>query len=260
MAFATINAFMNKDAIVENIIDHLPFEAHWPGYHYLGPGTKLEERLKEGDEGINQLDKAAKQHDIAYSTSTDINDRLKADKILENRAWNRVKSEDAPFFQEKVPAYVTTNLMKVKRMVGAGMKGKRGQKGVRSKRKTKNLSFSRLLKTAKENIQPEQSLQDNTSRMLAALRQLKKNKRITNVKRIIAIPQQGGALSLLPILGALNTLSKVGSSVGAIVSAVATINEARKQLLGHKQGQGFVSINRQLSLRKRGKGCVLQLH
>ncbi|VDO29408.1 unnamed protein product, partial [Brugia timori] len=214
------NLYLNKDKL-ENIIDELPFEAHWPGYHYLGPGTKLKERLKEGDEGINPLDKAAKQHDIAYASSSNINDRLEADKILENQAWNRVTSNDAPFFQEKVPAYITTNLMKVKRMAGAGISGKKLKKSIKPG-KVKNLSFSKLLQTAKENIHPDQSLQDNTSRMLAALRKLKKNKRITNVKRIIAIPQQGGALSLLPILGALNTLSKVGKSVGAVVSAIAT--------------------------------------
>jgi len=42
-------------------------EFHWPGYEYMGPGTKLAKRLKRGDPGINRLDKIAEQHDIDYS-------------------------------------------------------------------------------------------------------------------------------------------------------------------------------------------------
>ena len=38
-------------------------EFHWPGYQYMGPGTKLKKRLARGDPGINRLDKIAKQHD-----------------------------------------------------------------------------------------------------------------------------------------------------------------------------------------------------
>ena len=36
-------------------------EFHWPGYQYLGPGTKLKKRLARGDPGLNRLDKIAKQ-------------------------------------------------------------------------------------------------------------------------------------------------------------------------------------------------------
>ena len=42
-------------------------EFHWPGYQYMGPGTKLKKRLARGDPGINRLDKIAKQHDIDYA-------------------------------------------------------------------------------------------------------------------------------------------------------------------------------------------------
>ena len=40
---------------------------HYPGYKYLGPGTPLEQHLKDGVEPINDLDKAARAHDIAYA-------------------------------------------------------------------------------------------------------------------------------------------------------------------------------------------------
>ena len=54
-------------------------ELHWPGYQYMGPGTKLKKRLKRGDPGINRLDKLAKQHDIDYSRAKTLPDKWKAD-------------------------------------------------------------------------------------------------------------------------------------------------------------------------------------
>ena len=54
-------------------------EFHWPGYQYMGPGTKLKKRLARGDPGINRLDKLAKQHDIDYSKAHNLQDKWKAD-------------------------------------------------------------------------------------------------------------------------------------------------------------------------------------
>ena len=59
-------------------------EFHWPGYQYMGPGTKLEKRLKRGDPGINRLDRITKQHDIDYSNKN-LQDKWKADaKMIES--------------------------------------------------------------------------------------------------------------------------------------------------------------------------------
>ena len=54
-------------------------ELHWPGYQYMGPGTKLDKRLKRGDPGINRLDKIAKQQDIDYTHAKNLQDKWKAD-------------------------------------------------------------------------------------------------------------------------------------------------------------------------------------
>ena len=54
-------------------------EFHWPGYQYIGPGTKLKKRLARGDPGINRLDRLAKQHDIDYSKAKNLQDKWKAD-------------------------------------------------------------------------------------------------------------------------------------------------------------------------------------
>ena len=59
-------------------------ELHWPGYQYLGPGTKLKKRLANGDRGINRLDRIARQHDIDYSRAKNIRDKWKADGKMIN--------------------------------------------------------------------------------------------------------------------------------------------------------------------------------
>jgi hypothetical protein len=83
--------------LINSVINKLPFELHLPGYQYCGPGTNLKKRLARGDKGINLLDSACKEHDIAYDRSNSIADRNEADHILENRAWERFKASDSNF-------------------------------------------------------------------------------------------------------------------------------------------------------------------
>jgi hypothetical protein len=65
-----------------------------PGYSYCGPGTKLKERLARGDMGINLLDSAWRTQDIAYENCNILDIRHKADKLLKEQAWQRVKVTD----------------------------------------------------------------------------------------------------------------------------------------------------------------------
>ena len=60
------------------------YEFHWPGNQYMGPGTKMKERLKRGDPGINRLDILAKQHDIDFSKAKNIQDKWNADAKMIN--------------------------------------------------------------------------------------------------------------------------------------------------------------------------------
>jgi len=48
----------------------------------MGPGTHLGKRLKQGDPGINRLDRLAKQHDIDNSEAKNIQDKWKADEKM----------------------------------------------------------------------------------------------------------------------------------------------------------------------------------
>lgn len=109
------------EGLVNDLINKLPFELHWPGYNYLGPGTKLDERLARDDKPINKLDEAAKEHDIFYKHNKDTKTRHKADEVLEYKAWNRVLDPQASF-GEKTAAWVTTTAMKAKRRFGMGLK------------------------------------------------------------------------------------------------------------------------------------------
>jgi len=102
--------------ILNTIIDHLPVSLHVPGYNYCGPGTKL-----RGQPAVNKLDEYCKQHDIFYSKNSDTAARNKADLVLADRAWERVKSLDAGI-GERAAAYAIVNAMKAKAKLGMGLK------------------------------------------------------------------------------------------------------------------------------------------
>ena len=114
--------------LANNLLNRLPFELHIPGYQYCGLGTKLVKRLARGDPGINPLDSACEEHDIAYSRNREnIQARNEADKILAEKTWNRIKSKDAGF-GEKAAAYAVTNTMKLKSRFVMGLKRKKKAK------------------------------------------------------------------------------------------------------------------------------------
>ena len=57
---------------IHKLIEKTGKEFHWPKMNYLGPGTRLKERLKRGDRGVNRLDELAKIHDIDYSKAKNL--------------------------------------------------------------------------------------------------------------------------------------------------------------------------------------------
>lgn len=125
--FSTAKTLYNKipiASLVNTAIDALPIELHLPGYSYCGPGTKLAKRLARGDLGINKLDKACKEHDIAYSKFSDSEHRSVADKVLASKAWERVKSTDASV-GERAAALTVAAAMKAKTAVGGGRRRRR---------------------------------------------------------------------------------------------------------------------------------------
>src|SRR6218665_3893477 len=51
-------------------------------YSYCGPFTKLDKRLSQGYRGVNKLDRACLNHDVAYATHSDTAGRKVADDVL----------------------------------------------------------------------------------------------------------------------------------------------------------------------------------
>src|SRR5438132_7757757 len=55
-------------------------------YSYCGPGTKYEQRNREGYQGINELDRMCKLHDQFYNEISDTASRNISDEALAHRA------------------------------------------------------------------------------------------------------------------------------------------------------------------------------
>lgn len=108
-------------------IDLLPVELNLPNYSYCGPGTYLKQRLARGEKGINPLDSACKDHDIAYSNFSDSKRRAEADRVLEEKAWKRFKAPDSSI-AEKAASWLVTTAMKAKSKFGGGVKQKKKNK------------------------------------------------------------------------------------------------------------------------------------
>lgn len=212
--------------LVNKIINGLPFELHYPGgYQFLGPGTRLEERLARGDRGINKLDQLALAHDLAYAKNKDLDKRHLADRELENAAWERVKAPDAKV-GERVAAYITTNLMKAKRKLGMGSKQRK----------------RRSVKRIKKKKRPKQMILPLPNRIGGA----------GNVK-------SGGVLPLLPILGALGTIGTIANNADSVVKLARNLIGAKKDLQGkgmrlapYQKGRGM----RLAPYKKSGYGLV----
>lgn len=123
--------------LLNSVINRLPLELHIPGYQFCGPGTRLRKRLARGDRGINPLDAACRDHDIAYSQNRESADRHAADRVLADKARVRITAADATL-GERAAATAVWAAMKAKTKLGMGMTK-------RKKKKTKK----RTLPTAK---------------------------------------------------------------------------------------------------------------
>ena len=113
--------------LLDKTINALPFEVHIPGYQFCGPGTRLAKRLARGDRGINRLDAVCREHDIAYSLSNDLTDHHIADRVLAERARERIIASDSTF-GEKAAATAVWAAMKAKTKLGMGMKRRKKTK------------------------------------------------------------------------------------------------------------------------------------
>lgn len=250
--------------VVNTLINKLPFEVHVPGYNYCGPGTRLKKRLARGDRGVNPLDEACKEHDIAYSQHQDLQKRHEADRILANKAWERYRSKDAKF-GEKAAALGITGIMKGKTKLGMGSlcnkRRKKKRSGIR-KRLGGVISFKSAVARAAKRIKSKKghNLLSTAKLALGSFA----NKKITQPKsRIIKIPKTGGILPLIPIFAALSALGSLGGGAAAVAKAVGDAKAAKQNLKEqerHNKAMESVALGKglHLGLYKRGFGLYLR--
>lgn len=243
--------------LVNTLINKLPVELHLPGYQYCGPGTNLKKRLARGEKGINPLDAACREHDIAYDRSNSIEDRNKADYILENRAWERFRAKDAGY-KEKAAAWAVTTGMKAKRKMGAGCGFKDAVKAAKNVLK-KNVSETNICTLSRKCI-------------AAAKKVFKKNgKKINKTPRVIPIPKSGGMLPLIPIFAGLSALGSLAGGATSVAKAIAEFNRTKPTHLGkglyltpHKDSKYKITGGEGMFLaphtNSRGKGMFLAPH
>lgn len=234
--------FKQGGGVLNSLINNLPVELHLPGYQYCGPGTKLQKRIARGDPGINQLDAACKEHDIAYSKHKDLEERHKADFILENKAWSRVKSKDASV-GEKTAAWVVTNAMKSKRKLGMGLKKKAFKKSVVVKAKG-------VMKKFKGNIKEGAKLSLTAAKLAVKAAGGKKRVR---TPRVIPIPKQGGVLPLIPLFAGLSAIGSLAGGAAGIATAVNKAKTAQKKLIESKRHNKMME-----DIALKGKGLYLK--
>lgn len=227
--------------VINTLINKLPFEMHIPPYHYCGPGTKLKQRLARNDPGINELDRACREHDIAYSVTGDQRKRNLADDILARAAWQRVKASDSGV-AERLTALGVAGFMKAKSRAGMGIgigtaKTKKGKKTAKKKPTVKQI-FQHAVKTAREIVKLDKPKRLPDAAKLAvnaaklAVKGHKPNKKTieSGLPRIIPVPKVGGILPLVPIFAGLSALGALMGGSAGVANAVLSAQRAKKDL------------------------------
>jgi len=255
--------------LIDKLINVLPFELHIPGYRYCGPGTRLQERLARNEAGINPLDEACKEHDIAYHQHKDLGLRHQADRVLASKAWDRFKNKDTPL-GEKTAAYLVTTAMNAKVKMGSGARRKRRVRGSRKTRRVagKGMTFNSIVKHARNAIRKNpqnKSVRHAAASALKAARNFRKGKSLKRLgTRTLPLPKTGGVLPLVPIFSALSALGSLAGGVTGVAKAIAETKDARKRLAEtqrHNQAMEAIALKHGTGLflkpYKRGLGLYM---
>ena len=139
-----------KGFSLNNLINNLPIEFHQyaekgeyiPGgsfndqqkYSFCGPGTRYDQRVREGYKGINELDKMCKLHDQFYKENKDTKDRNISDVALAHRADEIARDSNFDDVQRKDARFIS-GIMKTKAHLGFGVETSSNQKSKNSKRR-----------------------------------------------------------------------------------------------------------------------------
>lgn len=218
-------------------------------------GTKLDKRLARGDRGINPLDDACKEHDIAYRDfKEDLEQRHHADKILQKAAWQRVKASDASL-GEKAAAVAISAIMKTKRKLGMGDASIRSRSRGRKMGRAMNLSMK--YRKRQNNIARAQAKlsakRERGSLVIRRGRGMKRSSRSKNNKntRNRKISFNGGVVNR--IAGAIAGVSAHDSDTDKkLKQLVGRVVGAAKRVIKQVGGKKNIQIPRTIELPKTG--------
>lgn len=259
------NIIRYGSGLINNLIDRLGVELHIPGYRFCGPGTRIHERINQ--QGVNKLDDYCKTHDIAYSNTSDLTARHKADKILEDNAWSRVRSKDSTI-AEKISAYLVTNIIKAKRKMGAGL-GNRSKKPRRQIKKTgrgvsvkssnkkgNKVPFKKIIAAARAAMNKNSNPVETSLLGARAAVQNAGGKKHVRIPRVLALPKRIGGFLLpafvLPLMAALSSVGGLAGGSAAVIKTIADIKNANNQLTEAKRH------NKAMEEKKVGAGLYLK--
>ena len=106
----------------------MPFEMHYPGNNFLGPGTKLNKRLnedltpKDWSIPIDRDDAIAYRHDLCYAQNKDTKTR---NKVCDKQMLKDLEDIVNPTNAERRHISVAKTLIGLKKRFGMGIKKKR---------------------------------------------------------------------------------------------------------------------------------------
>lgn len=212
--------------LLDKILYKIPVELHLPGYQFCGPNTDVSRRIARGEQGINPLDAACREHDIAYTQYKDLKDRHKADRILAEKAWNRVKNPSS--LGERLAALAVTGAMKAKLKFGMGSKRKkrRGMYYLKKRRRQGKGGSS---------FSPGTTIKAILAAAGAAPRKRKGvGRRKRRQSRIISTPstltkkKRGGILPL--IFAGLSALGAMSGGMAAIAKTAKDVSAKKEQM------------------------------
>lgn len=232
-----------------SILDKLPVELHIPGYNYCGPGTKLQKRLARGDKGINLLDEACKEHDIAYSTN---NHRHTADLILADKA-KAIRGRRDIGIGQRIAAFAVDKAMRTKVKMGLGMNFRKvmnaARRGLKGGKRAGCLDT--CIKTAL-----------SSAKSILKRRGVRRKRGRVKPPRVLPIPNTSGGI--IPFLiPALAGLSAIGSLAGGASTIARTINAAKNaqtqldEAKRHNRMMEAAAIGKGLHLKPYRKGLGL---
>lgn len=212
--------------------------------------------MARGDRGINKLDEACREHDIAYAEHKNSSERYKADKKLKSEAVKRIFARDSSLGERAAAATVSaamqvkTNLTKM----GSGISTRKTRKVRRTcNKRNKTISFVKLVNGTKIGMRKAkpQTVQYAVKAALKTAKTLKKGRKV-NIPRLIKVPStiSGGILPIIPILAGL-------ASVGALINSTAGVVKTIKEIRNNERAIAE-NPNRNWNVeRKVGKGLYL---